>query len=147
MAGLAELRVSGLGWSLQGKWVCPVGSYLQVWGKCARPSMETSFSSTVCAGCWALDKIATSSTYSAYADHARKTALTRSEAMAYAAHVRRLDLETAGGLHLSALDCPGLFYALGQFCKDFLVHFKFSSTSFLNAFSWSGVMFSRSFLR
>lgn len=41
--------------------MCPVGSYLQVWGKCARPSVETSFSSTVCTGFWTLDKIAMSS--------------------------------------------------------------------------------------
>lgn len=73
MAGLAELRVSGLVWSLQGKWVCPVGSYLQVWGKCARPSVETSFSSTVCTGCWALDKIATSSSFDHVTTYRRGT--------------------------------------------------------------------------
>ena len=75
MAGLAELRVAGLGWSLQGKWVCPGGSCLQVWGKCARPSVETSFSSTVCTGCWALDTIATSSSVDHVTTYRRGTSL------------------------------------------------------------------------
>ena len=86
---------------------------------------------------------------SIYADtkHLRKTVLARIETTANAPDILWLHFKSTRCRPFTTLDGTSLLYALNKLCKILFIHFRFSSTNFLNTFSCSCVIFSRSFLR